>query len=148
MIEKLPEIQIHSCAKINEKLNEVIDAVNAIQKEREEEWFEIQEWIGILGAVRKSVNIHEKQIDELQMKVEPEKCEMPVDQYKKERKWIGCVCRFWYDNPNDTLLDYLDKIQTGKDGIEYYAKESYNWFPHCEPVLPTDNAIYKGNNND
>lgn len=30
MIEKLPEIQIHSCAKINEKLNEVIDVVNGI----------------------------------------------------------------------------------------------------------------------
>ncbi len=30
MIEKLPEIQIHSCAKINEKLNEVIDWINDI----------------------------------------------------------------------------------------------------------------------
>ena len=55
------------------KLNEIIDTVNAIQKEREAERFEIQEWIGILEAVRKSVNVHEKQIDELQMKVEPEK---------------------------------------------------------------------------
>lgn len=30
MIDKLPEIQIHSCAKINEKLNEVIDWVNDV----------------------------------------------------------------------------------------------------------------------
>lgn len=30
MIEKSPEIQIHSCAKINEKLNEVIDWVNDV----------------------------------------------------------------------------------------------------------------------
>ena len=30
MIEKLPEIQIHSCAKINEKLNEVIDWINDV----------------------------------------------------------------------------------------------------------------------
>ena len=30
MIEKLPEIQIHSCAAINEKLNEVIDWVNNV----------------------------------------------------------------------------------------------------------------------
>ena len=28
MIDKLPEIQIHSCVKINEKLNEVIDWIN------------------------------------------------------------------------------------------------------------------------
>ena len=30
MIDKLPEIQIHSCAKINEKLNEVIDWINDV----------------------------------------------------------------------------------------------------------------------
>ena len=61
--------------KLNLKINELVDAVNDIQKEREAERFEIQEWIGILEAVRKSVNIHEKQIDELQMKLEPKKCE-------------------------------------------------------------------------
>ena len=52
--------------EIMDKLNELVDAVNTIQKEREAERFEIQEWIGILEAVRKSVNVHEKQIDELQ----------------------------------------------------------------------------------
>jgi hypothetical protein len=57
-----------------QKINELCDVINTIQKEREAEWFEIKEWIGILEAVRKSVNIHEKQIDELQMKFEPEKC--------------------------------------------------------------------------
>lgn len=62
----------------------------------------------------------------------------------RTRKWMGCVCRFWYDNPNDTLLDILGKFQTGKDGVEYYAKESYDWFPHCEPVKPDDDIIYKG----
>ena len=61
------------------KLNEIIDAVNTIQKEREAERFEIQEWIGIFEAVRKSVNIHEKQIDELQMKLESEKCKIPTE---------------------------------------------------------------------
>lgn len=66
----------------------------------------------------------------------------------EQRRWLGKICRFWYDNPNDTLLDYLDKIQTGKNGVEYYSKESGDWFPHCEPVLPTDNAIYKGGNNE
>lgn len=62
-----------------EKINELCDIINTIQKEREAERFEIQEWIGILEAVRKSVNIHEKQIDELQMKVEPKKCEIPAE---------------------------------------------------------------------
>ena len=66
----------------------------------------------------------------------------------EQHKWIGCICRFWYDDPNNTLLDYLNKIQTGKNGVEYYAKESGDWFPNCEPVLPTDNAIYKGGDNE
>ena len=89
MIEKLPFTEIHTGGEdmvdrvesrpvatyeMQHKINEVIDVVNAIQKEREAERFEIQEWIGILEAVRKSVNIHEKEIDELQMKLEPEKC--------------------------------------------------------------------------
>ena len=65
--------------EIMDKLNELVDTINTIQKERESEWFEIQEWIGILEAVRKSVNVHEKQIDELQMKAEPEKCENPSE---------------------------------------------------------------------
>lgn len=57
------------------KINELVDTVNNIQKEREAERFEIQEWIGLFEAVRKSVNVHEKQIDKLQMKLEPHKCE-------------------------------------------------------------------------
>lgn len=77
MIEKLnidPTQSVATNHCIINKINELVDAVNAIQKEREAEWFEIKEWIGILEAVRESVNVHEKQIDELQMKVELEKC--------------------------------------------------------------------------
>lgn len=92
-----------------DKINELVDVVNAIQKEREAERFEIQEWIGILEAVRKSVNIHEKQIDELQMKLEPEKCETRAENVQPDTesrpenvhavcpavKYMGKVCRFW-----------------------------------------------------
>lgn len=125
------------------KINELVDIVNTIQKGREAEWFEIQEWIGILEAVRKSVNIHEKQIDELQMKLEPEKCETPA-KTPEEFRWIGCVCRFWFDNPNDTVLDYLKDIKIGADGFQYYGKECGDWFPHCEPVKPDSEVIYHG----
>lgn len=98
------------------KLNEVIDAVNALvyEHDKDSDWYD-----------------------------DPKHRE-PADPYAESRRWIGCVCRFWYDNPNDTLLDYLDKIQTGKNGVEYYAKESGDWFPHCEPVKPEDDIIYKG----
>lgn len=110
------------------KLNEVIDAVN-----------------GVLAAQEQYATIYNEDIAPM---LTPEN-EEPTDPYAEQRRWIGCVCRFWYDNPNDTLLDYLDKIQTGRNGVvQYYSKESGDWFPHCEPVLPTDNAIYKGGNNE
>ena len=94
-LDGLPATIMPDSAKLMRKINELIDAVHTIQKEREAERFEIQEWLGILEAVRESVNkletmakntntvleslvqennIHEKQIDELQMKLEPEKC--------------------------------------------------------------------------
>ena len=68
------------------KINELINIINAIQKEREAERFEIQEWIGILETVRQSVNIHEKQIDELQMKTEPDKLKPVHNAVKRANK--------------------------------------------------------------
>lgn len=68
----------------------------------------------------------------------------PTAKTPEEFRWIGCVCRFWFDNPNDTALDYLKDIKLGVDGFQYYGKECGDWFPHCEPVKPDDNIIYKG----
>lgn len=106
--------------ELMDKLNELVDDVNDLVYEcdKDSDWYD--------GQTR---------------------AENSQDEYDGQRKWMGFICRFWYDNPNDTLLDYLDKIQMGKNGVEYYAKESGNWFPNCEPVLPTDNAIYKGDKN-
>lgn len=116
MIEKL-DIKnggVEDLLNCIKKINEVIDTANAIQKEREAERFEIQEWIGILEAVRQSVNVHEKQIDELQMKAEPEKCETPVDSYAEQRKWVGCLVRYkicnweggWRTDVLDDIVDH------------------------------------------
>ena len=181
MIEKLSEYKItrRNGAYINadcntkiintlvQKINELVDAVNTIQKEREAEWFEIKEWIGILEAVRKSVNkleamakntntvleslveennIHEKQIDELQMKVEPEKCEIHIDQYAEQQKWIGRLCKFWdYDGEEKwfSALEHIDK----NSPYPYCASGDW-WYKHCEPVGLDDLIIYKGDNNE
>ena len=130
--------------KLNLKINELVDAVNTIQKEREAERFEIQEWIGILEAVRKSVNIHEKQIDELQMKLEPEKCE-PADTYAEQKKWIGKLCRFWDDDAFITSNDWAYGMLTSIDkGMQYqYCCNEISNFKHCEPVKPDDDVIYQ-----
>ncbi len=127
-------------------VNQLVDAVNAIQKEREAERFEIQEWIGILEAVRKSVNVHEKQIDELQMKLEPEKCETPADPYAEQRKWIGKLCKFWdnSDEPENCVYDILCNIFDSHHEDCPFQCGNGEWYEYCEPVKPDDDIIYKG----
>lgn len=144
-----------SAKEIGKKLNELVDAVNAIQKEREAERFEIQEWIGILEAVCKSVNLHEKQIDELQMKLEPEKCETPAenvqqdtetrpenvqDKFAEQKKWIGKLCKFWDIDSGNLYYGPLTKIH--ETSPYYYECNNKVSYAHCEPV--TDDIIYKG----
>lgn len=129
------------------KLNEIIDAVNTIQKEREAERFEIKEWIDILEAVRKSVNTHEKQIDKLQMKLEPEKCEIPVDPYAEQRKWIGKACWFWDGGAKTRAFGKLNQVDTEYNDAPFQTNFG-QWYEHCEPVKPDDDIIYKGDNNE
>ena len=101
-----------------ETVNELVDAVNTIQKEREAERFEIREWISIIKAVRKSVNIHEKQIDELQMKAEPEKYEAPLEMAMEEE-------------PDFITISYM----TDGDTQEYYGQNGARvQFDHPLPV--------------
>jgi Zn-finger nucleic acid-binding protein len=111
MIEKLKNIPIDMNGEPSAvwlKINELVDAVNTIQKEREAELFEIQEWIGILEAVRKSVNVHEKQIDKLQTKLEPEKCEKPSDPYAENTQDETPRCPFCGEE-----LSYAQEIDGG-----------------------------------
>lgn len=136
-------------------VNELVDVVNAIQKEREAERFEIQEWIGILEAVRESVNIHEKQIDELQMKLEAEKCDIPdsddaiqevihADPYAEQKKWIGKLCKFWDDDNTNSSCGILTSIDTETfEEPQFVCNDEYD-YEHCEPVKPDDDVIYKG----
>lgn len=134
-------------------VNSLVDAVNTIQKEREAERFEIQEWIGILEAVRKSVNVHEKQIDELQTRsenVQPvaeTRSENVQDKFAEQRKWIGKICKFWNW---DTGLAHYSKLITIKDINDGemsncpFRADDGGWYMYCEPVKPDDDIIYRG----
>lgn len=126
-----------------DKINELCDVINTIQKEREAEWFEIKEWIGILEAVRKSVNVHEKQIDKLQMKTEPEKCEPPVDSYTEQRKWIGKLCWYKLCEEDTWKVGRLEKIQENADAGYPFVFDGL-CYKICEPVKPDDDIVYKG----
>ena len=75
-----------TCECVCNKINELVDYVNTLCQEHD---------------------IHEEQIDKLQMKLEPHKCE-PVenaqDPYVEQHKWVGCLCWFWdYERENATL---------------------------------------------
>ena len=139
MIEK---IEGYTTDKVLDKLNELIDAFNELQ----EMYKSCDNQIGILA--KQIAKLQHDNLEKCETRAEKVNFEQPevkeFDPCAEAQKWVGCICRFWYDNSNDTCLDYLDKIQIGKDGLEYRGKETYDWFPYCEPVLPTDKAIYKG----
>lgn len=159
MIEKLhlEEFELYNTDQktrnLSLKINEIIDAVNELQKQIDKVSCAILD-LATPDGENKALKIIQDHRPNMVMDdpfgPHPNIYEQgrPADPYAEQRKWIGCVCRFWYDNPEDTVLDYLGKIRKGENGIEYYGKETYNWFPHCEPILPTDNAIYKGGENE
>lgn len=139
-----------------EKLNEVIDAVNKLETMA-------KNTNTVLKSLVEENNIHEEQIDELQMKLEPEKCETfvsidealkkaqkaePADPYAEQRKWVGKVCWFWdNDNTNSScgILTSID-TETFKEP-QFVCNDEYD-YEHCEPVKPDDDIIYKGGDND
>ena len=154
MIEKLNLEEVNNPGEATLKafsiLNQLVDAVNTIQKEREAEQFEIQEWIGILEAVRKSVNVHEKQIDELQTRsenVQPvaeTRSENVQDKFAEQRKWIGKLCKFWDIDNNNLYYGPLTKIH---DTSPYcYECNHKMCYANCEPV--SEDLIYKGGDNE
>lgn len=101
-----------------DKINELVDVVNALIKEN---------------------NIHEKQVDELQMK-------KTSDPFAEQRKWIGKLCWFWDNKKEDGFYCVLGRID--KDDEYPYVRQGY-WdarYKHCEPV--SEDLIYKGGDNE
>lgn len=161
MIEKLDK----DCGKLQKKINELVDAVNSIQKEREAERFEIQEWIGIIEAVRESVNIHENKIKELQdnqntywtdigeikAKIAKgfENLKAPIDPYAEQRKWIGKLCRFRDKHSDVWEYGTLENVEDVDHAIDcaFRSSDGY-WYDICEPIKPDDDIIYKGGDNE
>ena len=143
MIEKATPIEPMSPMEsvLLEKINEIIDTVNTIQKEREAERFEIQEWIGIVEDLR-------KQFSKLQHdNSEKANSQEPADPYAEQRKWIGCLCRFWFDNKKQADLGILGSIDDYSFHPYFNADLGCN-YKYCEPVKPDDSIIYKGDNNE
>lgn len=132
-----------------DKINELVDAVNAIQKEREAERFEIQEWVGIVSDLRSRVPVVESRVSILEEHAHPTATTEPADPYAEQRKWIGKLCRFWDEKEEEKVFGILTTIDSDcglSDMCPYWNDTTKNWFEHCEPVK--DDIIYKGSDND
>lgn len=145
--------------KLNSKINELIDAVNELHTEAEsnartranhehkiEEFQakdeEIAEWIAIVGDLRKQVRELQAQVSILEEHAHPT-AKTPVDPYAEQRKWIGCLCRFWFDNKKQADIGILGDIN--EDDIHpYFNADLGHDYKCCEPVKPDDDIIYKG----
>jgi len=112
MIEKLAECFEYSNHVLTHKINQLVDAVNALIKEN---------------------NTHEKQIDELQMKLEPEKCEPAENAYTKtcrmDKEFAEGECvrlqnelerTRWALDVAVNMLKEIDKTRCGVD-VKLYA---------------------------
>lgn len=124
MIKKLKLYKIFGDERDNTELmnaiNQVMDIVNILVKEN---------------------NIHERQIDELQMKLEPKKCETPTDPFAEQRKWIGKLCWVWDDDDDERTFAKLTEIIEDDDDRPF---KCFTRWKHCEPIKPDDDIIYKG----
>ena len=95
------------------------------------------------------VNIHEKEIDKLQMLAEPEKCDIPDGDdaiqeiiHEPKEKWIGHLCKF-YDDDNKFCFGLLADIDKGSI-YPYCCAPSETYWEHCELIKPDSMLIFKG----
>ena len=94
----------------------------------------INEIIGVVNALTEENNIHERQIDELQMKIDPNKTRV----YKEEL--IGCV------------VEYKDSYGNYKYGLLTSIKKDHDKYPYVldnekyvdDVWAPDESVYYKG----
>lgn len=151
MLKKLNEYKITNRdglfinADCNTKIiNTLVRKINSLISTVNNQQIQLNNHECRLLDLQNQINEHDQEDEDSDWYDDPKYREQPVDPYAWQQKWVGCICRFWFDNPNGTVLDYLGEIKRGQNGIEYYGKECGDWFPHCEPVKTTDDAIYKG----
>ena len=109
----IPELSIPK--PISDKINELIDAVNVLQAQ---------------------VAILEEQLHPT----------AKVDPYAEQRRWIGKLCRFWFADAEHPTFGILDFVDAGTHPEPFHidcSESEQGWYPHCEPVKPDDDIIYK-----
>lgn len=144
MVEKL-NFHFPKTAKTEQsfcdKINEVIDWVNGLVEDMQTAQKDINWNRFRVDAVIDMVNTHEKEIDKLQMKVEPEKLETYLDEAEK---WVGFLCRF--KDREDEKWKYGILKSVDKTGTEFpfWDDGDMEWAV-CQPVKITDMEIKENN---
>lgn len=104
---------------LGNKINELVDVVNVLIKEN---------------------NIHEKQIDELQVKVEPEECETPAEKVPEPIKLYVCADGSVYDN-----LDIAKSHAARAENVQDRFAEQCKWrgkFASFGMIEKTQKIVY------
>lgn len=130
MIEKLDK----DCGKLQKKINELVDAVNELQKDREE----IKEWIGIVSDLRSRVPVVESRVSILEEHTHPTARTEPADPYADCRFWTcyNVLCeagRFGHTADEciwQELIRTRKALEIAVDALKVYANQK-NWdFEH------------------
>lgn len=111
------------------KINELVDAINELQESQNTYWTDIAE-------IKKEL---QTRAENVQPDAES-RSENVQDKFAEQEKWVGKLCKFWDDDPNDYVFDKLKEITFAG----CYIKESGFIYEHCEPVKPDSELIYHG----
>lgn len=140
MIEKLklyslaPSGYEHDEYKVQEKINQLVEAVNAMQNL----WLEV-------ATVKKIILELQTRAKNVQTNTET-RPENMQDNFAERCKWIGKLCRF-RDNPAcEWKYGILYKVFENAK-FPFWDTDCYE-YAECEPVKPTDSIIYKGGDNE
>ena len=107
---------------VYETVNELVDAVNELQKHEEQH-------LDLLTELNE-MRLHQNKT--------------PVDPYAEQRQWIGRLCRFWDEEhvPSFDIIGILTDIND-KEYRPFQVNHRDRW-EHCEPVKPDEDIIFKG----
>lgn len=126
-IDGLPTTIMPDSSELMRKINELVDAVNKLQKDYEN----VCVWI---SDIRNRITTLD---DPTYHEAEPE----PADPYAEQRKLIGKLCKFWdYVDSNEYQYGILNEIDETRMCYPYVANCVH--YAYCEPV--SEDLIYKG----
>ena len=131
-----------------EKLNNLVDAVNKQQIQLNNHECRLLDLHSRVTALD-DPTYHEDEDSEWYD--DPKYREQPADPYTNQRKWIGKLCKFWFADAEHPTFGILDFVDAGPHPEPFHincGESEQGWYPHCEPVKPDDDIIYKGGDNE